>query len=201
MVFLEQKWLWAKLPIKLPLRVPHRSSGLNHTMQVIAQHSALESMPLPGWSCGVPTSDCCNGYSLSPRGWRYCSHLHRPDPVLSHELLAFAVFLYWHFPLAVWAKHNICHQLFVIQLILPFPYGTGVCPHFISTCPIHRFISPASPAWTAMVSGQCLLSQAREVVLNTAPARCAAHAGGLATKKGERGLFLEAWFCICGWFS
>lgn len=34
---------------------------------------------------------------------------------------AFAVLLHWHFPLAVWAKHNICHQLFVIQLILPFP--------------------------------------------------------------------------------
>lgn len=82
MVFLEQKWLRAKLPIKLPLRVPHRSSGLNHTTHIIAQHSTA----LPGWSCGVLISECCSGYSPSPSGWRHCSLLHRPEPALSPKL-------------------------------------------------------------------------------------------------------------------
>lgn len=48
LVFLEQKWLWPKLPIKLSLAVSHSSSGLNHTMQVIAQHCPLEPMLFPG---------------------------------------------------------------------------------------------------------------------------------------------------------
>lgn len=84
MVFLEQKWLWAKLPIKLPLRVPHRSPELNK--HNAGYCTALSSTTLPGWSCGVLISDCCNGYSLSPSDWRYCSHLHRPDPALSYKL-------------------------------------------------------------------------------------------------------------------
>jgi len=48
MAFLEQKWLWPKLPVELPLAVSHSSSVMNHTMQVIAQHCPLESMLLPG---------------------------------------------------------------------------------------------------------------------------------------------------------
>lgn len=147
MVFLEQKWLWAKLPIKLPLRVPHRSPGLNHTRQVIAQHSPPCPFLAEADLSGVLILDCCNGYSLSPSHWRYCSHLHRPDPALSHKLslcsapvLAFSP---GYVSQAQYMPSTVCNSAYFFFLFL-FPY-TRVGPHFISTCPIHRFISPATP--------------------------------------------------------
>lgn len=160
----------------------------------------LSSAPLPGWSCGVPIRDCCNGFSLSPSDWRHCSHPHRPDPSLPLELsLCSAPVLALPPGCVSQAQHmpsTVCNSAyFSFSLTLELAHPS------LALVPTHRFISPATPAWIDMISGHHFLLQTREVVLNVPPGRCTTRAVGVATKKADRALFLEAWFCICGWFS
>lgn len=114
MIFLEQKWLWAKFPIKLLLRVLHRSSGLNHTMQVVAQHSCT-SLPAEAVVCWSRTA--VMGTASAPVAGD-TAPTNTGQTLLFHKLsLCSAPALALSPGCVSQAQH--CHQLFVIQLILP----------------------------------------------------------------------------------